>query len=275
MRKLLILGGDERSCELYFILREVLDVDITGFDRKENIDTVRLDKALSNIWNWKYIVLPVPHQQNGYIKMPFSEHLVNAEKCLHSFAIDQTVFLGATGKEPETGARVVNILKDAKYGEENAYLTAVAARGLLALKYGTDARNKDVLVLGYGKIAKNICRMMKNDGADVCAAARREEVLRQIEADGYSAMNIYRLENTADFDIVFNTVPSRVLGKQELKGMRALIIDLASYPYGVDFDAAENAHLELSLPGEYLPAEEAKNIAALVMSKIKEEDKWN
>ena len=65
-------------------------------------------------------------------------------------------------------------------------------------------------------------------------------------------------------DIIFSTVPARILGEDELKLLKkdVVIIDLASSPGSVDYDACikfgVNAHLELGLPSKVAPKSAAE-----------------
>ena len=68
------------------------------------------------------------------------------------------------------------------------------------------------------------------------------------------------------YDLVFNTVPAPVLGVEELAALkeRALVIDLASRPGGVDMDAAAALGVRviwaLSLPGKVAPVTSGRYI---------------
>ena len=63
---------------------------------------------------------------------------------------------------------------------------------------------------------------------------------------------------------MFSTPPARVLGRAELEhaDRDALIVDLASPPYGVDLEAAQALNLrawrEPKLPGRYCPYSAAR-----------------
>ena len=68
------------------------------------------------------------------------------------------------------------------------------------------------------------------------------------------------------WDIIFNTVPALILNRNRLKKVRqdCIIIDLASSPGGVDFQAATefglSASLDLGLPGFVAPRTAAEII---------------
>jgi dipicolinate synthase subunit A len=72
------------------------------------------------------------------------------------------------------------------------------------------------------------------------------------------------------YDCVINTIPKCVLAAGELRVLRddALVIDIASKPYGIDFEAAKslnkNVFLEQGLPGKYMPALEAEALGRII-----------
>ena len=74
-----------------------------------------------------------------------------------------------------------------------------------------------------------------------------------------------------------NTVPSRVLGAEQLAALKpgALVIDLASKPGGVDFDAAARLGVKviwaLSLPGKVAPVSSGEYIKNTVYHIMEEE----
>ena len=63
----------------------------------------------------------------------------------------------------------------------------------------------------------------------------------------------------AQADMVFNTVPARILSEAALERMdsQALLIELASPPYGADPEAAKRLNVRMAvesgLPGRYAP----------------------
>lgn len=94
-------------------------------------------------------------------------------------------------------------------------------------------------------------------GAQTYVEARKYADLAMIEGHGYEPLPLGELKNHIhEFDIIFNTVPSMILDRELLKNVKkdALIIDLASKPGGVDFEAAKDYGVRviwaLSLPGK-------------------------
>jgi dipicolinate synthase subunit A len=75
---------------------------------------------------------------------------------------------------------------------------------------------------------------------------------------------------------VVNTVPARVLDETHLAELApgALVIDLASRPGGVDFEAAAALGVKviwaLSLPGKVAPVTSGKNIRDTIYNILQE-----
>ena len=115
-------------------------------------------------------------------------------------------------------------------------------------------------MIGYGRIGRVLCRMLRGLGAHVTAAARKYADLAWIEADGCTPVHTGRMEEALkDSQLIVNTAPAMLLNEQLLKGVpkSCLLIDLASKPGGIDFNTANRLGLKaiwaLSLPGKVAP----------------------
>lgn len=107
--------------------------------------------------------------------------------------------------------------------------------------------------------------------------ARKYADLAMIEGNGYEPLPLDNLKyHIHEFDIIFNTIPSLILNDEILTKVKkdALIIDLASKPGGIDFDAAKSYGLKviwaLSLPGKIAPVSSGAIIKDTIMNIIKE-----
>lgn len=116
-----------------------------------------------------------------------------------------------------------------------------------------------VLVLGFGRIGKLLSHRLHGLGAYVTATARKPGDLAWIRAFGFPALPTGALDgHLADFSVVFNTVPSRVLDEPLLSQLHkdCLCIDLASVQ-GIDAAAAAELGIRTlwarSLPGRLAP----------------------
>ena len=134
-----------------------------------------------------------------------------------------------------------------------------------------------VLVIGYGRLGRVLADRLAGLKARVSVAARRYADLAWAENCGYGVEHTGQLEGwLCGYDLVVNTVPVRVLREAELADLKpgCLVIDLASKPGGVDFDAAARlgvmAFWALSLPGKVAPVTAGKSIKTTIYNILTE-----
>ena len=165
----------------------------------------------------------------------------------------------------KAGGDAIDLLCDEAFALENAYLTAYAALGMLLLDSGKAPRDTRVLLLGYGRIASALCRLLLGAGFCVCVCAR--DPIKRREAFFAGAKETFMLEELAkaikSVDTVVNTVPFPLLKKADLPKTRELrILELAS---GENFEKSLPASVSLvrapGLPGKVYPVSAGALIA--------------
>lgn len=159
----------------------------------------------------------------------------------------------------------------------NAVPTAEGAIEIAITETPFTIHGSKSLVLGYGKIGKILSKDLYALGAQTYVEARKYADLAMIEGHGYEPLPLDNLkDHIHEFDIIFNTIPSLILDDEILTKVKkdALIIDLASKPGGIDFDAAKTYGLKviwaLSLPGKIAPVSSGAIIKDTIMNIIKE-----
>ena len=76
-----------------------------------------------------------------------------------------------------------------------------------------------------------------------------------------------------EYSIVINTIPARVFGRKELECVNEEmeIYEIASYPYGVDVDTANELGITVrvcpSLPAKYAPISSVEILKQYIMEK--------
>ena len=259
----LIIGGDKRLSNLALTLKEdgksvkTYANEVDGIEELKTISDVYKDK--SNI-----IISSIPlTKDNINVYTPLSNKVISLEE-LNKISKDKILITGKEILEDEA-TTILNTIPTAegaiqKAMEETTYILS-----------GSKA-----MVLGFGKVGKTLCSKLKDIGMDVYCEARKETDLAWIEAYGYKAIPIEKLkENICKMDIVFNTIPFKILDKSTLILMsrETLIIDLASSPGGVDYKAAERlgikAILASALPGKVAPETASQYIKKYVYKKLK------
>ena len=147
-----------------------------------------------------------------------------------------------------------------RYHTANALPTAEGAIQIAMEELPITLHDARVLVIGFGRLGRTLAPRLRALGARVWVSARRYEQRAAAESMGLGSEGMHRLPDwLCGYDLVLNTVPAPVLGVEELAALkeRALVIDLASRPGGVDMDAAATLGVRviwaLSLPGKVAP----------------------
>lgn len=151
---------------------------------------------------------------------------------------------------------------------ENAYLTSEGAVALLKENSEKSIYKSNVLITGYGRIAKALHRALSSMGANVTVCCRSNENKIEASYNGARVIDFRELKNKNDFDFIFNTVPHLIFTKDELDALDddAIIFDLASFPGGVDTLYAKTRGVNL-VSGKALPARYSKLSAGLLIGK--------
>lgn len=277
MKRILIIGGDKRQLALADMLKE--KGHIVGLQGFEKLGAADEDMAAPD-----YVFLPVPYRNpDGSIKAPFADAPLELTSIVRRYP-NSAYVLGRCDDNAkavmEGQVRYMDFNDDEAFLIRNALLTAQAALCAYAKYSETALCDTKCLVVGYGRISKFLCRLLKANGAKVAAAARKARDLELIADEGLSAVRMDDLRQSLPWaDVIFNTVPVHIFEEIELLAIRrnVHVIELASPPYGMDLKLAEkcmvNVHVEPSLPGLYFPVSAAR---AMLHSFEREELKqWN
>ena len=257
MVKLFFLGRDKRS----EYLKELYE--------KEGVIENNIEQA-------EYVMLPIPFTKDK-VHITGEEILIEEliKKC-----VNKTVFSGAIPKEYKRQMAMNNVTYvDLMELDEVALLNAIptAEGAIVKAMELTDItiHGANVLVLGFGRVAKILADKLKGLNANVFCAARKKKDLAHINALGYNVVDINNMTGYIDkMDIIFNTVPTLILDEKSLQVLNkdTVIIDLASAPGGVDFEAAEKlgikAILELGIPTKVAPKSAAKYLKESIDREI-------
>ena len=142
----------------------------------------------------------------------------------------------------------------------NAKLTAEGALFAAMARQGRALLGATVLITGFGRIAQELTLRLAAMGAFVIVCARNEMQMRRAHELGAHPVPLAQVGSACrQAEIVFNTIPAQVLGKNELDRISrdALVIELASPPYGLNIEMARHmgVHvlLESGVPGRYAP----------------------
>lgn len=132
------------------------------------------------------------------------------------------------------------------------------------------------LILGYGKCAKALARLLSMQTPYLSVSARNPLQLAEASLTGAQTFSLEQLSDgkLSSFDFIFNTIPAPVLTKHLLEQISpsALLLDLASSPGGFNLEEAKamgkNAHLLLGLPGKYAPLSSAEKMMSFIFQQL-------
>ncbi len=262
-----VLGGDRRQISLAESLAASgFAVYACGFDSVEfsfPVKKVPFDELARRC---EIVILPLPVTDDGvHVKMEFGGEPVALDDGFARKMDGKRVFGGMMERLYRTSPLWKNIRSEDYYLRDdfairNAVPTAEGAVEIAMREYPGTISGSRCLVAGFGRVGKTLARMLRGIGARVTVSARRPSDLAWIESEGYrSAVTGSIGTQEEQYDVIFNTVPAMIFNRKVLSGLREcrLLVDLASAPGGVDFEAAEKigikALLAPSLPNRVAP----------------------
>ncbi len=281
-----IIGGDMRqACLTELFASDGHCITAFGLEKAGHIKGARqgiLNEAAISGYDCYVLPLPVSNQ-NGCLNTPLSDTGINLISLLRSFPKGSLICGGRIEEDyinlcSELGLSVFDYFKREELAIANAAITAEGAIQIAMEETGITLSRAKVLVVGYGRVGKMLSHRLHSLGAEVTVSARKLSDMAWIKAYGYKAVNTAQLETVLpEFDIIFNTVPARVLGEDRLKLVdpSCLCIELASKPGGMDFNAASGLGLKsiwaLSLPGRVAPVTAGTIIRDTIYNILREE----
>lgn len=280
-----IIGGDLRQIYLAKKLqKDKNEVFVCGFENFVDFDKLKLKslKISDLISSSKYIILPVPASRNKkVINAPFSNADIVLSEKLFSNLKNKVVFAGIVSSLIEdvkpSGLHIRDYYQREDFLIPNALLTAEGAVSIALKEYGKSIFSSRCLVVGFGRIGKILAKLLKNMGAKVTVSARSVKDISLAKISGFETTNVSKINEKADFDLIFNTVPALVLDAAVLSFLSSarMIIDLASAPGGTDKFAAEELGIKLipalGIPGKCFPEAAGEIIADVIYKMIEEE----
>lgn len=280
-----IIGGDLRQIYLAKKLqKDKNEVFVCGFENFVGFDKLKLKslKISDLISSSKYIILPVPASRNKkVINAPFSNSDIVLSEKLFSNLKNKVVFAGIVSSLIEdvkpSGLYIRDYYQREDFLIPNALLTAEGAVSIALKEYGKSIFSSRCLVVGFGRIGKILAKLLKNMGAKVTVSARSVKDVSLAKISGFETTNVSKINEKAEFDLIFNTVPALVLNEDVLGylSLARMIIDLASSPGGTDKLAAEELGIKLipalGIPGKCFPEAAGEIIADVIYKMIEEE----
>lgn len=281
-KEILMIGGDARQ---YYMAKHLLlngySVTVFGEAFTDGIEECRMLKSKEEVFDCMegrgiLVVLPVPVTADGRTVKGTGGEVMLEELCPH-MKEKEKIYGGNIPVELRCTCEMKQgQCMDFMKSEQVAYLNAVStAEGsiaeAIALGKG-QLSGSSCLVVGFGRCGAVLADKLKCLGARVTVLERSGRKRARAMAYGLCSRG-FEMEGNhfGDYDYIFNTVPVQVVDRKFLKACKkdAAIIDIASAPGGVDYEAAKNlgiaAKLCPGLPGKYAPKTAGEILAEEIM----------
>lgn len=278
-----IIGGDKRQL---FLAKSIYDsgysVMLGGFDKLQSFGSLVLGDIKAVAAKCDVLIFPVPSvRTDGSINAPFSNECIVLDDELVKIMIEKPIFIAMEDKFLKAypqfeKAEIFDYAAKDEFAILNALPTAEGAVEVAMKQFEGTIAGSRCLITGYGRIGKVLAEMLKNLKAEVTVSARNPSDMAFAQAFGYDEINTNKMSEVRNFDLVFNTVPSMIFDRELLSNTdkNTIIIDLASLPGGVDFEAAHilgiDAVRALALPGKCAPKTAGEIIKKTVFNTIEE-----
>ena len=188
---------------------------------------------------------------------------------LSSLPNDITVWGGNLQHPSLSGFKAMDLLASEDYLWKNAGITAQCAVNLADSIRKDNRSGSSVLIIGWGRIGKQLARILDRMNCTVTIASQKEEHLSQAEYAGYKTIYTDQLCHCdLTFSVIFNTAPSVVIPEACASSFQSsLKIDLASCR-GIEGPDVVWAR---GLPGTMMPEKSGALIASTILHALKEE----
>jgi hypothetical protein len=213
----------------------------------------------------RLIVLPIPTSRDNRYITDTDKTVEDIEKMLDG----NTLLAGYN--LPRELSRHGGVNYDASLDEdfllENAILTANGCLGYILTHSEKDISRLKIGVVGYGRIGKELMRLMLIMGSSPRLYTTRESVAVEMGKMGVNAEIIHNGSDIFGLDILINTAPARLIDTSRV-GEETLIIDLAS---GRAIDPDERLVRRSSVPDAMYPKTAGELYAGHIISYFKKE----
>lgn len=212
-------------------------------------------------------VLPIPSTKDGvHIRatdVPLCS-LLAPDGAIVGYALPVTLREEAA----RIGCAVYDAADDEAFTLDNAHLTAIGTVGYLLTHTERAPKQLRIGILGYGRIGRELCRLLLFLGAQVRVYSGRSDVRQNLGACGIETRESTAAEGGPSFaglDVLINTAPVAGLIRVDSEGLPPTVLELASgnnVDEGVAFTALP------SLPAAMFPVSAAEAYARSALRRI-------
>lgn len=244
IQKAAFVGGDERCAVCAELLaKSGTECAVFGLEKCRTAFSTKAASLSDAVCGCDILILPLPvMSDSASILSPLSERKILLSEILEVLPEETIIFAGNPQKcffSAFDAMNKANELINYTTSDSFAVLGSVpTAEGAIieAIKAsGKTISSSNILVVGCGRVGKQLALLLKAMNAIVTVSARKPSDLAFITSNGMNAIKTAEIgELDESFDIIFNTVPTLVFDKEVLLhlGGTPVIIELASKPYG-------------------------------------------
>lgn len=181
------------------------------------------------------------------------------------------VFAGISNKKVDSwNLPVTYLMEKDSVIEANAKLTAQGVLAVILQEIKVDIQSLLIDVIGYGHCGKWIVRYLHGLNIPVRLVRRKTSPNHDIKEISL----IDWRERSVVGDIVINTAPAMIIDQSRIETMQnhPLVIDIASKPGGVDYEAAKQKGLRViiapPLPAVYTPVSAGEILAKTIKEEM-------
>lgn len=267
-----IIGGDKRNIYLAeSIKKDGYEVNIYGLDCK---DSQGFDLELVN--KSDCIIMGIPFKEDKFFEitnMTINEFLTKID--------NKICFGGSFGEENiniHKDIKLINLLKIEEFAVLNAIPTAEGAIKVAIEQTDFTLHGANVIVSGFGRIGKVLCKMLVGIGAKVYTVSADSVEIAMAKSYGYNTVKLEDVESILPYaNIIFNTVPENIYINNLIDRInkKCVYIELASLPYGIDINYAKSKNIKMiiasGLPSEVAPKTAGEYVKSIIYSTIEKQ----
>ncbi len=257
--RILFLGGDQRQLIVINELSKKHVIDVIGYEKIDlNVNKINLKDL--NISIYDIIIFPVNGVQKDYfLTSSFNDEKLKLNPDLLNNAKEKAlIFTGIKTKYLEemlklSNKKVISLMEDKEIQIENSIPTVEGIIADIVFNTLETLKNSNILILGYGNIGKLLTEKLKVLDAVITVGVIENNDYEELLLNGtntfYTNDTVAFSEAVKQKNIIVNTVPSVLLNKYylDLIDKDTYILDVASYPHGVDFEYAKSINIKHKL----------------------------
>lgn len=239
----LFLGKDNRYNILIDYLSKKNNVECIGYDNYKIGD-------IHNISKYDMIILPMSGIKNGN-----ASNVIIPPDLFDNIKPNCIIYTGLIPKELEN-KNVISFLDDKDVKLENTNITIDGMMDDIK-----DKKKDNICILGYGNIGSIMYDKLK-DKYNVSVGIDENTSIHSINNCFLTTNKKEMIKNLQNSDLIINTVPENIIKEEYVKNIKGYILDIASYPYGIDQNLVSkynlNYHLYSGIPAKFDPERAGK-----------------